>query len=272
MTIKHEKRIHRRQASEYSTIPSGIGTKCLQNYENPYGTVSSKVSLDSISRFYGFLGNEEGNTSDVDINSCFATRLAFFLIETISGSTVTLNGCGSFENNFYNYCIESAAAADLAEEIGDPELLMIYIRQCLHLLKASGIVGRTGSRATVDVSATSRRTVYFRLFNAFWYRCRWEDIFPSDTESARALNESKNILKDLLVRHEGAVRLDCVANEFFDMTGFCNKNDLFMISFLDFYFFTWLKHFGMIRYSAGQETTPVRVTVTGTGKKILKSF
>jgi hypothetical protein len=272
MTSKHEKRIHRHQASEYSIIPSGTGTTCLQNFEIPSDMLSSKVSLESISRYYGFLGNEEDNTSDVDINSCFATRLAFFLIETISKSDGILTKSGSFGKNFYNYCIESATAAEMAEEIGDPELLMIYIKQCLHLLKASGIVGQSGSRATVDTAATSHRTVYFRLFNAYWNRCRWEDIFPSDTVSARALNESRNILKDLLVRHEGAVRMDSVANEFFDMTGFCNKNNLFMISFLDFYFFTWLKHFGMIRYTAGHETTPVRISVTGTGKKILKSF
>jgi len=272
MTSKHEKRIHRHQASEYSNIPSGTGTGCLQNYKIPSDTLPSKVSLESISRYYGFLGNEEDNTSDIDITSCFATRLAFFLIESIASSAATLTRSGSFEKKFYNYCMESAAATELEEEIGDPELLIIYIRQCLHLLKAGGIVGRNGSRATVDPAATSRRTVYFRLFNAFWNRCRWEDIFPSDTASARALNESRNILKDLLVRHEGAVRMDSVANEFFDMTGFCNKNNLFMISFLDFYFFTWLKHFGMIRYTAGQETTPVRISVTGTGKKILKSF
>jgi hypothetical protein len=272
MTRKHEKRIHRHTASEFSIVPSGNGTKCLQNYEIPSDAVSSKLSLESISRYHGFLAHEAGTTPDVDISGCFATRLALFLIETISTGAYTLTRKGSFGKNFFTYCIESAAAAGLADETGDPELLIIYIKQCLHLLRAGGIVGRNGSRATVDAAATSDRTVYFRLFNAFWNRCRWEDIFPSDTASARALNESKNILKDLLVRHEGAVRLDSVANEFFDLTGFCNKNDLFMISFLDFYFFTWLKHFGMIRYTAGQETTPVRISVTGTGKKILKSF
>lgn len=272
MTIKHDKRIRRHQAREYSIIPYGNGSKCLQISEIPSSSTTSNVSLESISNYYGFLRGEEGSTSYDAINSCFATRLAFFLIERISGSAVTLTRSGSFDKKFYSWCVESSTAAELAEEIGDPELLMIYIKQCLHLLKASGIVGRSGSRATVDLAAVSHRTVYFRLFNAFWNRCRWEDIFPSDTASAQALNESKNILKDLLVRHEGAVRLDSVANEFFDMTGFCNKNNLFMISFLDFYFFTWLKHFGMIRYAAGQETSPVRISVTGTGKKILKSL
>lgn len=272
MTSKHEKRIHPQSSIDYSIIPTGNSNKCLQNYDIPADAPSSRASLESISRYYGFLRTEEGNTSDVEINGCFALRLSFFLIETISKCTVTLKRNGAFDKNFYNYCIESAAASDLAEEVGDPELLVIYIKQCLHLLKASGIVQRNGSRATVDTSAVSHRTVYFRLFNAFWNRCRWADIFPSDAASAQALSESKNILKDLLVRHEGAVRIDRVANEFFDMTGFCNKNDLFMISFLDFYFFTWLDHFGMIRYSAGEETSPVHITVTGTGRKILKSF
>ena len=195
-----------------------------------------------------------------------------FLIVAIAGCDIPLRKSGAFDKSFYQFCIESSAASELAEEIGDPELLIIYIKQCLHLLKASGIVGRNGSRATVDTSARAHRTLYFRLFNAFWNGCPWEDLFPSDAPSARALNESRNILKDLVVRHNSAVRLDSIANEFFDMTGFCNKNDLFMISFLDFYFFTWLKHFGMIRYAAGQETAPVHISVTGTGKKILKSL
>jgi len=272
MTHKHEHNIHRHNSIEYAIDPSGPGSRCLQNLDIPATSPTSVTSLESISRFYGFLGTEKGDRSDVEIHGCFALRLALFLIETISGTTVTLTRTGAFGRNFYRHCIESAAAAELAEEIGDPELLVIYIKQCLHILKASGIVKQTGSRATVDGTAASHRALYFRLFNAFWNLCSWEDIFPSDAPSARALGESKNILKDLLVRHEGAVRLDNVANEFFDMTGFCNKNDLFMISFLDFYFFTWLNHFGMIRYSAGHETAPVHVTVTGAGKKILKSL
>jgi hypothetical protein len=265
MTSKHEKRIDQRNSIEHRILPSGNIARCLQNYDIPAGSTMSRTYFESISGFYGFLGTEKGDMPDVDIAGCFALRLALFLIETISGS-------GALGRNFYRYCMESSVAAELAEEIGDPELLVIYIKQCLHLLKASGIVRQTGSRATVDTTATSHRSLYFRLFNAFWNRSRWEEIFPSDASSARALSESKNILKDLLVRHEGAVRLDRVANEFFDMTGFCNKNDLFMISFLDFYFFTWLKHFGMIRYSAGQESAPVHITVTGAGKKILKSL
>jgi hypothetical protein len=272
MTSKHKNSIHRRNNIDHSSIPSGSSTRCLQNYDIPASVTSTRASCESISRYYGHLRTGEGNTSDLDINSCFALRLAMYLIETISSGSVTLTRSGAFNRSFYICCIESAAVSELAGEISDPELLVIYIKQCLHLLKASGIVRCNGSRAAVDPAATSKRTVYFRLFNAFWNNCRWEDIFPSDTASARALSDNKDILKDLLVRHEGAVRLDGVANEFFDMTGFCNKNDLFMISFLDFYFFTWLNHFGMIQYSEGRETSPVHITVTGTGRKILKSF
>ena len=111
--------------------------------------------------------------------------------------------------------------------------------------------------------------MFYRLFNAFWNLVRWEDIFPSDPESARELKITRNILKDLVLRHYGAVSLNDIANEFFDMTGFSTPNDLLVISFLDFYFFTWLRHFGMIRYSNGTEIAPVRITVTDTGRTFL---
>lgn len=207
-----------------------------------------------------------------DMNGCFAVRLALFLIETISEKKFSLDDDGCFSSGFYHHCLESATRNGLADEINDSELLIIYIKQCLRLMDASGILTRDRRHPRIYPDRAPSATIYHKLFNAFWNGAPWEEIFPSDRESARELKATRGILKDLLLRRHGAVALGTIANEYFEMTGFSSHNNLLMISFLDFYFFTWLRHFGMVRYSGDGDHAPVRITVTDRGRKSLNSY
>ncbi len=273
MTSKQGTKSNRPFHSEYSAIHSGNGNSCLDTNETSQDHLSSIAVLESIGQYYSYLGSARQNlTSDPDMNGCFAVRLALFLIDTISNNTYTLDAEGCFSQGFYRHCLDAASASALAGEINDPELLVIYIKQCLRMMDSCGILLRNGRLARINAAETSAAAIYHKLFNAFWNRTPWEELFPSDTESARELNATRNILKDLLLRRHGAVKLDSIANEFFEMTGFSNRNNLLMISFLDFYFFTWLKNFGMIRYSDGRDCAPVRITVTDSGRRSLSSF
>jgi hypothetical protein len=258
---------------EYQFIHSRNSKSCLKNNTINQNRPSGTAVLESINQFYDYLGSSRENLqTDPDMNGCFAVRLALFLVETISSKTFTLNAKGCFSRGFYRYCLESATRAGLADEINDPELMIIYIKQCLRLMDSTGILSRKGRRARINTGETSSATIYHRLFNAFWNATPWEDLFPSDTESARELKIVRGILKDLLLRRHGAVNLGSMANEFFEMTGFGNRNCLFKISFLDFYFFTWLSHFGMVRYLTEGDLAPVRIIVTDSGRKSLNSY
>jgi hypothetical protein len=258
--------------SEYSIIHSRNSKRCLKRNDVPDNHSTSRAFLESINRFYGYLNYSEENNTNLNMNQCFAVRLAFFLIEAVSKNKFMLDSHGCFKKNFYHFILQKASASDLSEEIGDSELLIIYVKQCLRLLKASGILREVKSCADINQAAVSSKTLYSKLFNAFWNDVPWEEIFPSDTESARELKVSKNILKDLILRHHGFISLQSVANEFFDLTGFGDQNDLFMISFIDFYFFTWLRHFGMIRYFNEPDHAPVRIAVTDKGRIFLNSI
>jgi hypothetical protein len=256
----------------YSIIHSRNSESSLKRNDVPLNNSTSTAFLESINRYYDYLDYSEENSANPNMNQCFAVRLAFFLIDAISNKKFMLDSQGCFRKNFYHYILEKASASELAEEIGDTDLMIIYIKQCLRILKASGILRQVKTCADINQATVSNKTIYSKLFNAFWNDVPWEDIFPSDTESARELKISKNILKDLILRHYGRISLQSVTNEFFDMTGFSAQNDLLKISFLDFYFFTWLKHFGMIRYFNEPDYAPVRIAVTDKGRIFLNSI
>jgi len=271
MTSKQGIQPNTKLHDEYPPIHSKKSKSCLKNTGISPDSSSSDVHLESISRYYHYLGAAKNDASPhKEMDDCFAVRLALFLIESISSRTFALDDDGCFGADFYRHCLKTGR--DLAGEINDPELLIIYIKQCLRMMDSCGILSRDGGFARISVPGTSTATIFHRLFNSFWNSTPWEDLFPSDTESARELNAVRGILRDLLLRRHGAVSIGTLANEFFEMTGFTCRNNLFMISFLDFYFFTWLKHFGMIRYSGGKDNEPVRIAITDRGRYSLKTF
>ncbi len=74
------------------------------------------------------------------------------------------------------------------------------------------------------------------------------------------------------MRQKGKFRLDTVANEFLVATDIGKKNDLYLISFLDFYLFAWLSHFGIINYIAGNDCEPVIIELTEFGGRFVKTY
>lgn len=272
MTINRDNKSKLQILDEYSSIqPAGI-KKCLRGEDVPADNRAAAQILKTINSYYGYLNNAQENPPSVAVDGCFAVRLAFLLVDAVSSGKCPLTAQGRFKKSFYTRCMQKAHESGLADEIGDDGLLIIYIKQCLNLLTVGGILRKKGAAASVAGAALSSRAMFHRLFSSFWDLASWEDIFPSDPESARDLKTSRHVLKDLALRHYGAVRMNDIANDFFDMTGFSVRNNLMAISFIDFYFFTWLRHFGMIRYSTGPELAPVSITVTDAGRTFLSSI
>ncbi|MBN2158146.1 MAG: hypothetical protein JW807_02035 [Spirochaetes bacterium] len=272
MTSKHEIKPVQQFTNEYVNIHPSSSRKCLQIYDTPAASSSSISVFESITKYYSSLDNSAKNESYLAINNCFAVRLSLFLIELISEKKFHLSKKGTFTRSFYRHCTEKASETGLTREINDDELFIKYVRQCIYLLQITGILRLTKAYGVINREAVSEKTLYGRLLHAFWNEADWEEIFTSDPESAKELKINKCILKDLLLRHYCAIYVQNIANEFFDMTGFCSRNNLFMISFIDFYLFTWLKHFGMLRYVDEPPNAPVRIAVTEAGRNILSSI
>ena len=89
---------------------------------------------------------------------------------------------------------------------------------------------------------------------------------------ARQLQEKRDFMASLIKKQKEKFRLVNIANEFITSTKIGSKNDLYIISFLDFYFFTWLSHFGIIEYLDGKDYEPVNMKMTDFGRKFLDYF
>jgi hypothetical protein len=201
------------------------------------------------------------------IRSCFAFRIVRYLVGVMKKSTPVLDADGSLGDEFYARCLRSVSRTALGREIGDPELLEIYLRQAALILKKTGIARQEGGRLIVDESGLPVHELYSELLLSFWERVEWDELFPSNPAASRDLGKVKNMLVDLVLREKRKFRVDGISNEFFGLTGFSEPNDLYMISFLDFYFFTWMSHFGILRYCTGKG--PVSMEITPFGRTLL---
>ena len=201
---------------------------------------------------------------------CFAIRLAQFLITTIKDNIFQLKKDDSFKDGFYKHCLKQIKNDDLINEIEDTELLEIYIKQTIVLLQESDFITAVNNVAKISQNNIKDHDLYFSLFGVFWNTVSWERIFPSDEILAQELKKSRYILIDLLLKNQKSIEISTLSNEFFELTGISSNDDLFTISFLDFYFFTWLKHFGIITYSMESAFTPVLIGATDKGRNLIK--
>lgn len=241
----------------------------LRQGVNPQESSFEKIRFDSIERYYQEIscsGRPAGQSVAMD---CYVIRLSRYLMDLIGEHDFAYDG-ESFQKDFYELCMNAITATDLIDEAGEDELLLINVKQTIHLLKTSGILLPEAGMARIAAGDHSDIRLYSELFDTFWNRTRWEDIFPSDPAAAKELKKNKNFMKDSLLLLKGKVRLDDVINNFFELTGFAQKNDLFFISFIDFYLISWLKNFGLINYEKNSRNRPVCIELTEYGKKILE--
>ncbi len=208
---------------------------------------------------------------DEYLKGCTAIKLSMFLIDRINNNPVCLLKNNHLDEEFYIHCLNSFGESNFLD-INDADLLMIYINQLIIILQNSNIINNSRGIATIKEPIPTYNQLYLKLFSTFWNKVSWEEIFQSMPEVAKELKKNRNILIDLMMLQEDKFRIDIIANEFLQITDLGNMNDLYLISFLDFYFFTWLRHFGIINYENGTESDPVMIEFTEYGRRFFNYF
>ncbi len=200
----------------------------------------------------------------------FVMQLAQFIIERVRADNHKLDNNNRFHDDFYRECASDLLEKDFARPVDD-ELLLIYLKQLVIIMRESGLLGKDRGIASVHIPGSVPE--YFKmLFNGFWNKCKWEDIFPSAPDAATEIQATRTIFIDLLYNSGNEVAVEKLANDFFEMTGFATINDAFLISFLDFYLVTWLNHFGLVSYRVSGVHDPVSITMSKFGRWFLQGM
>jgi hypothetical protein len=237
-----------------------------------YETVYEPVSLVTTAGPARTIILEREYFSEDKFHECFAVKVCSFLIEKFQKTAVSCTRDYRFDSDFYSYCIRELKEKEVGAEYSDTEILEIYLKQALIMLRQSGVLVSERGKARITDRIFSGSSLFMLVFSSFWNIVKWEDIFPSNEHAARDLKKDRYILIDILLKHRGSFTIEDASNAFFDLTGFSRINDLQMISFLDFYFFTWMKHFGLLLYEENEMQDSVKVCLTEQGRKFLSGL
>jgi hypothetical protein len=151
----------------------------------------------------------------------------------------------------------------------DKDILQIYLKQITLILRNTNIFHDKKNPLIERHSLFSSIELYMHLLNSFWNKVRWIELFPSMPKTADILQTNRKVLAKIMIDGNNKFRLDKVTNDYCNITGAGGQNNLLFISFMDFYFFSWLSHFGLVNYILGNETDPVKMEITMYGRKIL---
>lgn len=222
--------------------------------------------FESINRFYSSIeGNETGY--QMNIRDCYALKLAGAITDKISSGDSLTDRDGCFSEEFYG---ELSASVQGNDSQNDDDLTVIYLKQMMNIMKSCGLVKVEKRKASITENYTAKDKIYFRLLKSFWNETDWKAIFPSSPEAAEKLFANREVFIGFLEEFYTKVSVEDLANDFFEMTEIASGNDFFMISFLDFYLLTWLKHFGIIDYNASANSEVVHIMLNDYGREIIK--
>ncbi|MCX8124670.1 MAG: hypothetical protein N3F66_11005 [Spirochaetes bacterium] len=188
------------------------------------------------------------------IESTIAITLASCIIETIQRYSIYPEKNKPFPQNFYSLCVEALLDGPLAHY--DSDLLVIYCKQAVIMLKSAGIINNN------SIETPNLVELYRRLFAAFWNKCNWKNLFPSGGYISNEIKSNRHLLLDIILSSNHPVTLDSIARTYFELTGIANPHDLFAISLLDFSVITWLSFFGIIEYVHSDINKPVTISLT----------
>jgi len=238
--------------------------------ETPQGISQRRLGrLHSVANYYNTLSLSGYDTVDGESADCLALRLCRVLLTEIK-TRRPLRGRDCFlSESFYRHCAGVVLRADIGKEIGDAEILVIHLKQLINILRAGSVLRVEGGRVAVAVEEEPSDNLYRHLLTTLWNHVPWERIFPSAPKTARKMQRNRFVMRDILLRGKRGVPVEHVANEFFCLTGVADENDLFHISFLDFYLFSWLRNFDIIRYLPSRGSEPVTIMTTERGRRIL---
>lgn len=237
-------------------------------YKNIYGSKHTA----SIWRINKLALNKENYFPEQYITNSFVAGLFNFITGIIEKHNFELDSHNCFNNSFYEFCLNKISKINNFSDDNDTDLLIIYLKQFVTILKSAGILKNQDGKAVIIRNSDFNISIYNALFLSYWNKVKWEKIFPSMPDAARELKKNRSILVDLMINRSGNFSIQEIVNDFFEFTGFGKKDDLILISFFDFYFFTWLKHFGLVKYISGGSTEPVLICLSEFGRIFFKGL
>lgn len=222
--------------------------------------------FETINRFYSSLEGDD-TSYQMNIKDCYALKLAEAIKDKILSGEASTEKDGSFSDRFYS---ELASSIDADDAQRDEDLTMIYLKQMMNVMKSCGFVKIEKKKAYLHEKDLSREKLYFKLLKSFWNETDWAAIFPSSPEAAMKLFANREVLIGFLEEFYTKISVEDLSNDFFEMTEIADANDFFMISFLDFYLLTWLRHFGIIDYLTSSNSEVVHIMLNDYGREIIK--
>lgn len=204
------------------------------------------------------------------VKNSFIFRLADFLTGIINSNSFKISRGNRFGDEFFSYCLDSSSNTEIFKEIDDIELFTIYLKQFVIILRQSNLLKITNGIARVASDTTHYKDIYLSLFYSFWIKVKWQDIFPSIPDVARELKKNRGVLTDIILNAGNEFSIADTSREIIDLIGLGNRGSLILVSFLDFYFFTWMAHFGIVRFMNGKGNELVNAKITAHGKRFLK--
>jgi hypothetical protein len=220
--------------------------------------------FNSIYRFHSSLYNNE-LFNFMKIKDCYALTLANAISNKLSSGNVTADKNNGLSEIFYNEIAET-----LICENDDKELCIINLKQTANIMKSGKIILFKDNIASISENFQNRESLFCRLLEAFWNETEWSEIFPSSPKDASRLYEKRDVFAELLLGFYTEVSVEDISNDFFEMTDIAEKNDYFMISFLDFYLITWLNYFGIIDYTDKKNSKIVYISLEDYGREIIR--
>ena len=247
--------------------PTFLKTK-KQNDEKKFNNSALNV-FNSVYNFHSSLYNNEF-FSFMKIKDCYALTLASAISDKLSSEKIVAGKENVLPESFYNEIAESLTREKQINENDDKELCIINLKQTANIMKRGEIILFKDNIPYISENFQNRESLFYRLLEAFWNETEWSEIFPSSPKDADKLYEKRNIFAELLLGFYTEVSIEDISNDFFEITGIAEKNNYFMISFLDFYLITWLNYFGIIDYTDKKNRGIIYISLEDYGREIIK--
>jgi len=239
-----------------------------QNDEKKFNDSALNV-FNSIYKFHSSLYNNE-LFNFMKIKDCYALTLANAISNKLSSGNIVAGKENVLPESFYNEIAETLLGETQLKENNDKELCIINLKQTANMMKRGEIILFKNNIPYISENFQNRESLYLRLLEAFWNETEWSEIFPSSPKDADKIYEKRNVFAELLLGFYTEVSIEDISNDFFEITGIAEKNNYFMISFLDFYLITWLNYFGIIDYTDKKNRGIIYISLEDYGREIIK--
>ncbi|MBN1499035.1 MAG: hypothetical protein JW982_02680 [Spirochaetes bacterium] len=242
-----------------------------KKYDTVSDSSTGEYSSELIKDVYVSSGKTKAGFISGDYHSCFASDFSFFVLDLIENNYVAVNEDGCLDNAFYDFV--SAKGSLIAEIYGvnDPELVKIFTKQLILILKSMDHLDLSLGRAKVT-SAFTGNDFTLSLFRTFWNNISWAELFPSLPELAVSLQKNRNVLSGMLLNSQYPVHLEQIGFDFLIKSNVRLRNEMLLISFLDFSVFSWLNLFGFIKYLDQNCDRCVMIDMTDYGRETFSAL